>query len=161
MRGRQQRGAALVIALVLLVILTLLATAGMRMSIAELVMAGNEQFRHKASTAASAGVEVAIARVAAHRGLTPRNREVVGPVALGEPREDSFTVSIQYTGEETSLAGSSAGKFTGAHFEITSVGTSARNARDEQVQGVMVVSASNHVATFVRAGDGLSQEGDQ
>src|SRR5262245_19345302 len=49
---RIQRGVALVIALALLVILGILGTAGMRMSIAELMMAGNEQFRHSAELAA-------------------------------------------------------------------------------------------------------------
>src|SRR5512147_2480602 len=58
------RGVALVIALVLLLLVTLLATTGMAVSIADLVMAGNEQFHRRAADAASAGVEAAVAQLA-------------------------------------------------------------------------------------------------
>ena len=152
-----QRGAALVIALILLLILTLLATTGMRMSIAELVMAGNEQFRHKASAASSAGIEVAIARISAAGGARPANAQTLGPIDVGEPRTDTFIVSIRYTGKEASLPGSSAEKLAGEHFELQSVGTSSRNARDVQVQGVMVVASEKGVKTFQRAGAGLAE----
>ena len=64
---RKHRGTVLVIALVLLLIVTLLATTGMAMSTAEFVMAGNEQFHRKAMDAASAGVETVIARLPAQR----------------------------------------------------------------------------------------------
>jgi hypothetical protein len=94
-----QRGAALVIALILLVILTLLAVTGMRMSVAELTMAGNEQFRHQASAASSAGIEVAIARVSAREALRQR-ASAHRPGGRGEPRRDSYTVSVRYTGRD-------------------------------------------------------------
>jgi len=154
-----QRGAALVIALILLVILTLLAVTGMRMSVAELAMAGNEQFRHKASTASSAGIEVAIARVSARGGPASGEVERVGPVSVGEPRRDSYTVSVRYTGREASLPGSSAERFFGDHLEIQSVGVSSRSARDVQAQGVMVISPAQGVKSFQRTGTGLASEG--
>ncbi len=154
-----QRGAALVIALILLVILTLLAVTGMRMSVAELTMAGNEQFRHKASAASSAGIEVAIARVSARGGPASAGVERIGPVGVGEPRRDSYTVSVRYTGRETSLPGSSAEKFSGDQFEIESVGASSRNARDVQLQGVMVISPAGGVKSFQRTGSGLASDG--
>jgi type II secretory pathway component PulK len=152
------RGAALVIALLLLAILTLLAMSGMRMSIAELWMAGHEQFHRRASDAASAGIEASIARIHAS-GVAGAVQPAGGAYAFGEPPTDSYTVSIRQTGRETSLPGSSVGKFSGEHFEIESVGTSSRGARDVQVQGVMVISSANGVTTFGGIGAGVASEG--
>src|SRR5262249_37177140 len=66
---RASRGAALVIVLALLTILGLLAVTSMSMGAAELAMAGNEQYRRAASDAASAGIELAIARVGAETAI--------------------------------------------------------------------------------------------
>lgn len=55
-----QQGAALVVGLVLLLILTLLAISGMGTAALELQMAGNEQYQERAFQAADAGVERAI-----------------------------------------------------------------------------------------------------
>jgi type IV pilus assembly protein PilX len=147
-----QRGAVLVIALLLLVILSLLALTGMRTAVAELWMAGNEQFHRKAVEAASAGIEVAIARVRADRAAAS-----VGPEMPGDAPSDSYTATIRRAGTEASLPDSSAEKFVGEHFEIESTGASSRDARDVQVQGVMIVSAAIGVRTFQRTGTGLTQ----
>ncbi len=154
MNASSQRGAALVIALLLLVILTLLATTSMRTAVAELWMAGNEQFHRKAVEAASAGVEAAVARFQAGDGVTD-----IGPVAVGDSPSDSYTVTVLHTVREASLPGSSAEKFVGEHFEIISTGTSSRSASDEQVQGVMVISSMAGVQTFHRVGEGLATGG--
>jgi type II secretory pathway component PulK len=160
MNGRgAQRGAALVIALVLLVIVTLLATSGMRMSIAELWMAGNEQFHRKAVDAASAGVEASVARFRAQGVVAADQGEGGDPVPIGEPASDSYSVSTRYTGREASLPGSSVGEFFGEHFEIESTGASARGARDVQIQGLMVISTTDGVANFSRIGAGLADGG--
>jgi type II secretory pathway component PulK len=153
MRRESERGAALVIALLLLVVLTLLATTGMRMSVAELWMAGSEQFRRAAVEAASVGVEVGIARLNASRGAA------VGEMAsAGGPTDAAYTATIRYAGTEASIPGSSAEKFVGEHFEIESTGTAVRGARDVQVQGVMLISSSNGVRTFRSIGEGLGAE---
>ncbi len=52
-----QRGAALVIGLLLLLVLTILAVSGMNSASLEFVMAGNEQYRANAFSAAEAGIE--------------------------------------------------------------------------------------------------------
>ena len=153
MSGASQRGAVLVIALLLLLILTLLAITGMRTAIAELWMAGNEQFHRKAVVAASAGVEVAIARVRSSGEVA-----AIGPAALGDSTADSYAVTVRHTGREASLPGSSAEKFAGEHFEIESTGTSSRGAREVQLQGVLVISSPGAVRTFQRTGDGLSAD---
>jgi hypothetical protein len=147
----QGRGVALIIALLLLAVLTMLAGTGVRMSIGEVWMAGNEQFHQQAVDAASAGIEVVTARIDAEGGaLAGRN----GAVTPGSP--PAFDTSVRRAGNESVLVGSSAGRLRGEHFEVESVGTSSREARDIQVQGVMVVSAANGVAHFSRIGAGLS-----
>jgi hypothetical protein len=110
----KQQGAALAVALILLVVLTLLAVSGMGMATAELVMAGNEQLRRKASDAASAGIERALAN------------------------PDGST-ALRYVGDEAVLPGFSAEKFVGRHYVIESVGEAPRGARDVQLQGVLIV----------------------
>jgi len=149
------RGAALVVALTLLMILTLLAVTGMSMSTAELVMAGNEQYRRIASDAASAGIERAVARLAA----APANRVTTSirgePTEASDPRSGPYLASTRFVGEEWNLPGSSADKFVGLHFEIESTGKSARRASDVQVQGAMVVEPQSGVATQRRLAEGL------
>jgi Tfp pilus assembly protein PilX len=143
----RQRGVALAIALILLLIATLLATGGMMTATAELVMAGNEQFHRHAVDAASAGVEVALARVATAAGGVFDN--------AGATNSGPYITSSRYAGEETSLPGFSAEKFAALHFEIESTGSSARNAQDHQLQGVMVIVSRDATQTFTRLGDGL------
>jgi Tfp pilus assembly protein PilX len=144
--ARLTRGSALVIAMMLLFILSLLAVAGMSMSTAEVVMAGNEQFHRLASDAASAGVETAVSRL--------RTAAVAGEVT-----SETFIATVRYAGEESSLPQSSAGKFVGQHFEIQSTGQSARRAMDVQTQGVMVISPASGVTTAGQIGDGLQGGG--
>jgi len=56
-----QQGAALVIGLILLLVLTLLAISGMNAATSEFVMAGNEQFRANAFQASEFGISQALA----------------------------------------------------------------------------------------------------
>ena len=58
----RQQGAALVIGLILLLVLTLLAITGMSVATLELRMAGNEQYQERAFQAAEAGLERAISQ---------------------------------------------------------------------------------------------------
>ena len=144
------RGAVLVIAMILLLIVTLLATTGMMLSTAEMTMAGNDQFHRQAMDAASAGVERAIARL--RPGSIGRGTFITlaDRTASGE-----FAASARYVGEESSLPGFSVGKFSALHLEIESTGHAARNADDQQFQGVMIVSSKGEVDTFTRRGEGL------
>jgi hypothetical protein len=153
-RLRKARGVALVIALVLLLIITLLATGGMMTATAELVMAGNEQFHRRAVDAASAGVEVAIARLA---GAPAGSSGVF--TSVGETGSGDYVTKSRYVGEETNLPGFSAEKFAALHFEIESTGQSVRSAQDRQLQGVMVITSRDAAGTFTRIGSGLTEGG--
>lgn len=137
--GRNQRGAALVVGLVLLVILTLLAISGMNTSSTELLMAGNEQFRQNAVQASAAGIEDAmtVLQNVPQKLNTPVvvNQDV--PSAANP--EDKYTTSSQYLGEQQFVSGYSVGKYVGFHYEITSTGNSSRNAQAVTTQGAYVV----------------------
>jgi hypothetical protein len=150
MSTARESGVALVIALLLLAILTLLAITGMRTSVGELWMAGSEQFHRNALEAASAGAEAAIARLRAGSGATGIDGESAG---------GPYTVMVRRAGTEASIPGSSVEKFVGDHFEIESTGASSRGGLEVQVQGVVVVVPTNGVRTFHRSDKGLDTEG--
>ena len=148
----RQRGAALAVGLILLVVLTLLAFTGINAATTELAMAGNEQYRKNAAQASGAGIEVAISRVA------------TVPTVVGAPvvRTDTFRsgttgeqhrTTTTFVGDENGLPQWSFDKFTGLHYQIASDGDALRNtarrALDSQTQGVFVVSPQ-------RAGEGSS-----
>lgn len=136
--GKQQ-GAALVIGLILLLILTLLAVTGMNTATSELIMAGNEQFRQNAFQAAEAGIEQAISVLP----TVPQSGTavVVADVAVPGSTTDEFTTSSRYLGDDLNLPGFSAGKFVGFHYEIASTGVSARNANAQHAQGAFVIQS--------------------
>jgi type IV pilus assembly protein PilX len=152
----RQRGAALAIGLILLVVLTLLAFTGMNAATTELFMAGNEQHRKSASHSAAAGIELAIASLPSVPTVAGATRALDGPVRIDSIHEKYETDTV-YIGDEAGLPQSSVDKFVGLHFEIRSTGESARGARDEQVQGVFVVSSqrAGEAASFSR----ISEEG--
>jgi type IV pilus assembly protein PilX len=153
----RQRGAALVIALLMLMILTILALSGINTATTELAMAGNEQYRRNAAQAATAGLEQAISRlgtVPTAAGVAPT---VIPPTLLPDSTSDRYSTSTRFIGDEQGLPQSSADKFIGLHFQIDSTGTSLRNANDGQVQGVMIVAASGSGggSSFTQIGGGL------
>lgn len=153
----RERGAALAVALILLLVLTILAFTGMTTSITELTMSGNEQFRRNATQAAAAGVEQAIARLGGVATAPGSGPTVVPAALLPGSTTDRSSTSTRYVGDEIGLPQSSADKFIGLHFVIDSTGTSSRNARDLQTQGVMVVAAtgSGGNSSFRQQGSGL------
>lgn len=136
MRARQQ-GAALVVGLILLLVLTLLAVSGMNSASLEFVMAGNEQYRSNAFQAAEAGVEQSMQLGTFNPGAPAQN---FGPQALGTDSW-STTVTPQLAGGPLpALWGNSWNSFSTYHFEIISIGSSTRGANARNQQGVAVIS---------------------
>ena len=134
----QQRGAALVIGLIMLMVLTLLAVSGMNTASLEFVMAGNEQYRQNAFQAAETGIDVTFAAAA----LTP------GAPALTVPGTVPNSTTDTWATVTTSLAAgakmspppnpraNSFGKFSYFNYEIQSTGVSVRGGRAVNVQGI-------------------------
>src|SRR5262250_972261 len=82
----RQRGAALVMGLILLVVITLLAVVGMKIANTELAGATSEQLRMRACNAAETGLETRIQALA----LTA-NTSTVPDVVAAQPVENSPT----------------------------------------------------------------------
>lgn len=144
-RIRKQKGAALVVGLLLLVILTLLAITGMNTTTTELVMAGNEQFRENAFNASGAGLEDALSNLA----TVPQNGTPVKVTGTKVPNStDTYSTDSTYKGDDLNVPGYSSGKFVGFHYEVVSTGLSARKASSQQRQGAFVIQSSGNAGSF-------------
>jgi type IV pilus assembly protein PilX len=137
MNMRRQQGAALVVGLLLLLVLTLLAVSGMNSASLEFIMAGNEQYRSNAFQAAEAGIEQTMSQGTFNPG-SPAQALNGAPTAT-----DTWasTVTPQLLGVPLpALWGNSWNSFSTYHFEISSTGSSTRGARAINLQGVAVIS---------------------
>lgn len=142
-RFRRQRGAALVVGLVLLLILTLLAVSGMNTATTELTMAGNEQYRANAFQAAETGIEQVVATgVFNTNAPVPTLQQILangGTIdTITRPRGITGNPS-RYGFANALVLGSSSGTFNAAHFQIDSTGTAQRNARADHTQGLWIL----------------------
>ncbi|HEY6644926.1 pilus assembly PilX N-terminal domain-containing protein [Povalibacter sp.] len=143
--GQSQRGAALVVGLLLLLVLTLLAISGMNTASLELVMAGNTQYGQNAFQAAEAGIGHSLQ----HGGFNP-SAGIEGPttVTVAEPDKYTTTITPQLGGAaQPAMWGSSWDAFSTYHFEIRSAGVSGRNAQATNFQGVAIISPADSTVT--------------
>ena len=138
---RRQGGAALVIGLMLLVIMTLLAVSAVNTASTELVMAGNEQFRERAFQAAEAGIEQATKELATvpQTGTTVTTTDT----AIASMTGDKFTIGSTYIGEDEDVPNFSANKFVGLDYRIVSTGQSLRNSQSVHTQGAYVLGSGS------------------
>jgi type IV pilus assembly protein PilX len=132
---RRQRGAALVVGMILLLVLTVLAISGMNTASLELQMAGNAQYGQNAFQAAETGIERAM-RVGTY------NTAATAP--LDSP-SDHFKTMTRYNLEngmtDIPEGGYSMGVGTGFkayHFDITSTGDGARGAASTHTQSFYI-----------------------
>jgi len=122
-----QRGAALVIGLILLVVVTVLAISGMNTATTELALARNDQNYESAFQAAETGLEFALAQ-GMYNTVSPTT------IAPDVPARPNDTVAVTIVFEDTSLVPDKAfslGVGSGIaayHFNATAVAESARAA---------------------------------
>jgi type IV pilus assembly protein PilX len=145
-RGRRaasrfaQQGAALIVGMVLLIILTLLAISGMNTATTELFMAGNEKYQENAFQAAETGIE----RTAATTVFNPTVLPPVDPPQIDLGDGNNYTAVVVPRGTSPPPPGYTIGTFGAEHFEIQSTGNSLRNATSSHVQGLfLIVPAGN------------------
>jgi len=131
----RQRGAALIIGLILLLVLTVLAISGMSTASLEFVMAGNEQYQKNAFQAAETGIEQALNGNVFNPGTNPP--PVTGVVMPSAPTDQyGFTITSDLNGQGVDLSEPGYGvRFTTYHFQVQSTGQSLRNARALHTQG--------------------------
>ena len=144
--ARRQQGAALVVGLILLMVLTLLAISGMNTATLELQMAGNAQYSQNAFQASETGIEQAL-REAKVKGVNTANVDPEKTVAMPGSTIDKYKILTVHTPEngvtKVPSGGYSMGVgkgFSAYHFDVTSTGTSSRSATETHVQGFYVVA---------------------
>lgn len=143
---RAQQGAALVIGLILLLVLTLLAVSGMNSASLEFIMAGNEQYRQNAFQAAETGVDVTYA---ANVALIPGGPDLPGAGAVPNSTTDNWVTTTRSLAAGTSMSpppnprANSFGKFSYFNYDIQSTGTSVRGASAVNIQGVSQIGPAN------------------
>jgi len=108
-RGGTQRGIALVVALILLVLISLVGLAAMRGTIMQQKMASNLYDRQVAFQSAEAAIRAASARVATTPTLIWHNCQAGGVTCLPNPFTDP---SLPTSAIHTVPTGTSAGDFT-------------------------------------------------
>ena len=131
----RQRGAALIVSLILMLVLTVLGISAMNMSTLELQMAGNTQASELAFQAAETGIDVAMAGPVTTVGPTTYNN-----VALGDGSY-TFTSQIGCAATTTVPEGiySEGGGARAIHFDAASVGQGPRNAVSNHAHSVYIV----------------------
>jgi type IV pilus assembly protein PilX len=132
---RRQRGAALIIGLLLLLVLTLLAVSGMNSASVELVMAGNEQYQNNAFSASETGVEQALNGNLFNPGS---GLVTVADTVMPNTVADTYgyTIASDLGGAGVDLSEPGYGtRYTTYHFQVLSTGLSARNSRAVHTQG--------------------------
>jgi len=144
MMRKQQHGAALVVGLMLLVILTLLAISGMNTATTELVMAGNEQFQARAFQAAETGIERVIAAGTFNPVTTTLPTVSLAVTNQPTTQDDKYEATTRPRGTTGAPPNFTIGAFTSEHFEIASQGTSARNATSTHTQGLFILAPSSN-----------------
>ncbi|VUX55375.1 exported protein of unknown function [uncultured Woeseiaceae bacterium] len=146
----KQNGAALVVGLILMVVITVLAISGMSTATTELAMARNDQNYESAFQAAETGLEIALAQ---GRFNTLAN-VIVTPPPINP--NDSVTAVISF--EDTTLVPDRAfsmGVGSGIaayHFNAVSTATSARNPGSPTDRDAFAV----HSQAFYIVGPGAS-----
>ena len=139
---RRQQGAALVIGLILLVVLTILAVSGVFTSTMELRMVRNTQSQEHAFQAAEVAIEDALANPVLSTSAAFNQATIAVPNSPG----DTYSYQLQFVGQAplgTGMTGYSIGTtFQTYHFQVDATG----NGPDS--------SLSNHTQSFYVVGPG-------
>jgi len=143
-RIKRQKGAALVVGLVLMMVLTLLAVSTMRTATLELLMAGNAQYKEKAFQLAETGLRDAINQL--NQGTLSLDttvgwQDIGALIGSVDDSGDDYTVDLRFVrAGDPPPSYSEGGEITALYFEVTSTGrTVARNAKSVQTMGFWTI----------------------
>ncbi len=136
-----QRGMALIMALVILLILTILGVTAMTTSSLEEKMSGNIQEQNRAFQAAESGINKVLVDPNA---LVPNGSYAPAPYTFDGGKSGTAAVKVKFGAfaPPARRGGSyaySATQFQGAHFDIASTGTTVTNAKSVNHQGVELI----------------------
>jgi type IV pilus assembly protein PilX len=137
--SRGQQGAALVIGLVLLVVLTILAVSGVFTSTMELRMVRNLQSQERSFQAAEVAIEDALANPVLSTSAAFNQATTAVPNSPG----DTYSYQLQFVGQAplgTGMTGYSIGSaFQTYHFQVDATGNGPDNAVSNHTQSFYVV----------------------
>jgi type IV pilus assembly protein PilX len=139
LRHREQQGAALVVGLILLVVLTILAVSGVFTANMELRMVRNTQSQERAFQAAEVAVEDALANPVLSSSAAFNQATTAVPNSPG----DTYSYNLQFVGQTplgTGTTGYSIGSaFQAYHFQIDATGNGPDSAVSNHTQSFYVV----------------------
>ncbi len=139
----KQRGAALVVGLVLLMILTILGISGMNTATLQLTMASNAQFHQDAFQAAETGIDLAMSNGGFGTAIGGAGA-VLPPTPLGDGASSTqavttFQLATPVPDRAFSLGVGTSGAVQAYHFDVVSQGTGPRNAISTHTQSFYVI----------------------
>lgn len=139
----RQKGAALVVSLILLMMLTLLAISTMSTASLEVTMAGNDQFAENAFQLAESANEQFLQTIDGDTlGCVNNENPTVCDIPVtvvadpnGGPNLGTFSTQSRYVSDLGQCPGSSDGTVVRFNFELQAVGNAADNAVSQHTQG--------------------------
>jgi type IV pilus assembly protein PilX len=136
-RRSRQKGAALFVGLVLLLVMTVLGVSGMNTATLELAMAGNAQAQQQAFQAAETGIDVAISG----GSFTTFEPTTLPAMTVGDAVADVEMTFRQSTGvpDAAFSLGVGTGSVQAFHFDVVATGTGPRGASSTHTQSFYVV----------------------
>ena len=138
--SHHERGATLIVSLVLLLVLTVLGVSGMNMATLELTMASNAQAHQTAFQAAETGIDIAIS-TPPFLTVAP-NVLPVTPLGDGTATAQAVTTYQDPPTPVPDIAfsmGGTGGGISAWHFDIVAVGTGPRGAISTHNQSFYIV----------------------
>ncbi|MGQ0385037.1 MAG: PilX N-terminal domain-containing pilus assembly protein [Gammaproteobacteria bacterium] len=136
---RGERGAALVVGLILLLVLTILAVSGVFTSTMELRMVRNTQSQERAFQAAEVAIEDALANPVLSTSVPFIQTAIAVPNGYGD-QYDYRLQSVGWTELGTGMTGFSIGTaFLAYHFQVDANGTGPDNAVAQHTQSFYVI----------------------
>ena len=129
-----QRGATLIVGLVLLLVLTVLGVSSMNTATMQITMAANTQFQEDAFQQTEDAIDIVLGT----RNYTTNAASILD--WAGAPDADRRAVtSYRWNTPVPAGRAFSLGEFDAFHFDIQSVGTGPRNATAETTQSFYVI----------------------
>lgn len=134
-----QQGAALVVGLVLLMVLTILAVSGVFTSTMELRMTANTQLQERAFQAAEVGIEEALANPLISTSVPETQAFTPNPNSI----DDEYSYDLRHictTQPGIDVEGISIDSgFMAYHFQVEADGRAPGNARAEHMQNFYII----------------------
>jgi type IV pilus assembly protein PilX len=128
-----QRGATLIVGLVLLLVLTVVGVSGMNTATMEINMAANTQFQQDAFQMTEDGIDTVIGT----RDYTTDGARTLE--FTGDPSYDRRAVTTYRMNTDVPDAAFSSDEVEAFHFDVNSIGRGPRNAQSQHTQSFYVV----------------------